>query len=82
MYNKESEQIYAIGGRNSEYQNTKKCEEYDIKDDQWTNIAELNEAKYDMTASITEDKVIYLFGGFSDQNGMKTMIERYNTVTG
>ena len=51
-----------MGGYDSEY-HTYTCEYYDICNNTWTQFAKLNEKKGGTSASILNNRFIYLFGG-------------------
>jgi len=54
-----------MGGYRDEYNGIlNKCEYYDINKDKWTIFRKLNQKKYDSSASILDNRFIYLFGGF------------------
>jgi len=54
--------IYVMGGKKV-YKSLDTCEYYDINKDKWTSFAQLNEKKQMVSASIINDRFIYLFGG-------------------
>ena len=40
------------------------CEQYNINDDKWTSIANLNQKKSLISAYILKNRFIYVFGGY------------------
>lgn len=54
--------LYVVGGTNSGG-NISSCEEYDIANNKWRNIAPLNEEKKWVALSLHKDQYLYVFGG-------------------
>ena len=55
------DKIYIIGGNNQGQKD--ECEYYDVNKDKWTEFAKLPEPLSTMSASILNNKFIYLFCG-------------------
>lgn len=54
--------IYAMGSKYPDEQ-SKKCEVYDITSGTWQEISEMNVPRHYHTATIMEDRYIYIIGG-------------------
>ncbi|CAK82722.1 unnamed protein product (macronuclear) [Paramecium tetraurelia] len=72
--------VYFIGGRG--YQNDvlslhSTVERFNIDEEEWDQIAPLNEAKCSMTANVIGEK-IYVFGGYVGEGQISHKIECYN----
>ena len=56
---------------------TDSCEYYDVNNNEWTQFAKLNEKKDSMSASILNNRFIYLFGG-KNGNRCQNTIYKYD----
>ena len=66
--------IFAISGFNS-----KKCEKYEIKNEKWVELPDLNEPRSYPSCICLENKIIYLFGGFLENLGKSNLqVEKFN----
>lgn len=73
--------IYTFGGFDHvEKCQLKSCEVYSIDKDRWHNNDEiqLHEARSQSSASLFDDNVIYIFGGYNKEGGTLASIERYD----
>jgi len=70
-YEPNQDKIFVMGGWTLD-----SCEYYDVSNNIWTQFAKLSEKKYYMSASILNNRFIYLFGGFG--NGPLDTIEQYD----
>ena len=59
--------VYVVGGKNWTEVFTS-CKRYQVKDDCWEAIAELNQARWNCTAQAMPNGKVYVFGG---QDGSK-----------
>ena len=57
---------------------TDSCEYYDVNNNEWTQFAKLNEKKINMSASILNNRFIYLFGGLDNNMTTLDTIEQYD----
>jgi len=72
--------IYTFGGFDHvEKCQLKSCEVYSIDKDRWLNNDEvqLHEARSQSSATLFDDNVIYIFGGYNKEGGTLSSIERY-----
>ena len=67
-----------MGGMNPDKSRVDSCEYYDVNNNEWTEFANLNEKKYNMSASILNNRFIYLFGGYDDRFGSIKSLEQYD----
>lgn len=72
-------QLYVVGGSIENQAASSKCEVYDLKQDKWSELPNLNMARFSMSLVIFNDTYLYAFGG----NGGESMkitdnIERLN----
>ena len=72
------EKLYAIGGNIGEFQTTAKCEKYDILEDKWLEISQLNLPANNLCLCNFRNSCIYKFGGKLDDNFLNKTIEKYN----
>jgi len=73
-YESSQDKIYVMGGYDRD-----SCEYYDVNSDCWIQFASLNMKKSGSTASILDNRIIYLFGGENNENYLDT-IEQYDIV--
>ena len=70
--------VYAFGGFDGS-ERLKHCEGYDIELDQWSEKASLNVARSNLASCIVNDRFIYAFGGYGQNNQMSlSSIEKFN----
>ncbi len=76
-----SETIYVIGGNDAKVF-YKTCEKYDIENDQWSKIANLNIGRDSAACCIFKEKLIYAFSGRIkfDKKEITNTIERYSIL--
>ena len=76
-----SEWIYVIGGNDAKIF-YKTCEKYDIENDQWIKIANLNIGRDSAACCIFKEKLIYAFSGRIkfDKKEITNTIERYSIL--
>lgn len=76
-----NEWIYIIGGNDAKIF-YKTCEKYDIENDQWTKIANLNIGRDSAACCMFHDKYIYAFSGRVkfERKEITNTIERYSTL--
>jgi len=67
-----------MGGGHNNGSKTNTCEFYDITNDKWVMFGSLHENKHKMSASILNNRFIYLFGG--ERFGLLNTIEQYDIV--
>lgn len=70
--------LYVIGGNIDESQTTSKCEKYNIEEDSWNQICNLNIPASNFGVCSFNDSVIYKFGGKIEDNFLNKTIEKYN----
>lgn len=74
--------IFVVGGYNCKTNKwLSSCERYDIADDKWTQISELNESRSSNSVCVFAKQHLYTFGGFNLINGVETYlhtIEKYS----
>jgi len=72
--------IFAIGGQRSDYRNTKTCEWFDMRANQWKQASGLSFPRSEMSACLIGSKYIYVFGGFNvEENTYYSLhVERFN----
>ena len=71
-------EIYAIGGRVDQTVRTKLCERYNVAENKWERIANLNHARSRCAAANFDNKFIYAFFGTDSFDNNVTSIERYS----
>ncbi len=76
-----SDTIYVIGGNDAKIF-YKACEKYDIENDQWIKIANLNIGRDSAACCIFKNKLIYAFSGRTkfDKKEITNTIERYSIL--
>jgi len=62
--NVHTKKIYVAGGQTNGVQ-TKRCEVYDVEQNQWKELPDLNEAKSAASLCILSGRWLYCAGGFS-----------------
>ena len=67
------DKIYSIGGKNNN-----KCEYYDIKEMKWEKMRNLIVSERQNPLLYIYNNFLYVFGGFSKENGYLSTIERIN----
>ena len=73
--------IYTLGGyENIEKVQLKSCEIYDIENDRWDTNEEiqLHVPRSQSSASLFQDNIIFIFGGYNKEMGTLNSIERYD----
>lgn len=70
--------LYIMGGNIDQTQSTSKCEKYDVFNDKWTEIANLNLPACNFGACTVNNTFIYKFGGKIDDNFLAKTIEKFN----
>ncbi len=68
----------AIGGYNRGSTALKKCERFDLENNMWTELPELNEERNFLSACAVGDRFIYVFGG--TQLAERDRAETYETL--
>lgn len=73
--------IYVVGGNDAKIF-YKQCEKYDIENDQWTQIANLNIGRDSAASCMFNDKLLYAFSGRVkfDKKEITNSIEKYSIV--
>jgi hypothetical protein len=73
--------IYVVGGNDAKIF-YKQCEKYDIENDQWSQIANLNIGRDSAASCMFNDKVIYAFSGRVkfDKKEITNSIEKYSIL--
>ena len=74
------DKIFIMGGVGNAYNNVDTCEQYDINQNKLTQFSKLNQQKATMTASILNNRFIYLFGGSIGNNQVLDTIEQYDIM--
>ncbi len=76
-----SETLYVIGGNDAKIF-YKACEKYDIENDQWSKIANLNIGRDSAACCVFKSKLIYAFSGRTkfDKKEITNTIERYSIL--
>lgn len=72
--------IYVVGGLTDENNYSKTCEQYDIENNYWLEIAELNYKVNNCCLSAFKNKYLYKFGGKIADKEINNWIERYSIL--
>ena len=60
----DSNQIFVAGGINKDKEDMKSCEVYDIKQNIWTSLPDLNQARSSASLIAINQSFLYIFGGY------------------
>jgi len=56
-------EFYCIGGYNKRYGYLNSCEKYNIENNQWKRVGDMNDSKQDPSVCLVNNKYIYIIGG-------------------
>ena len=76
------ENIYVIGGcyyADEEWTVTKSCLQFDTKDNNWKEVAAMNEAKDSVACAVFEGKIV-VSGGCDNNNDKLNTVESYDVI--
>lgn len=77
MYDDHKKEIYVFGGLGQGYDFLKHCEKYSVLNDVWTKIAPIKKAKFNASACIMNNEIIYLIGGYNNSSYLND-IKKYS----
>ncbi|CDW71693.1 UNKNOWN [Stylonychia lemnae] len=61
-------EIYVVGGIDSEKKEIAECEIYDIKQNMWSQLPSMNQAKSSLSLIVVNTNFLYAFGGYPISN--------------